>query len=212
VNTGDLFIAALLLLLKGKAAASSKPEKAAEALTSISTLQARASQEQARSWEKDLLAAGASPDLARALVRWIGIESSGYGAGDPRATSRLNEKGLLQISPTTAKEALTPGEWQSLADPATSRAEQARIALKQYRWHRDRAKRYVGDWPGDDTFDAVWYSKLHHQRPKDLSDLKLKGTAAGNARAVAKKWAGDSKALQRLAAANVVTWGSIESP
>jgi hypothetical protein len=224
VNTGDLIIGALLLLAGSakRAAAStstpstSKAEKKSEAAVStlqrIAGLQARANQEQAQAWVPDLIEAGASEDLARALARWIGIQSSGYPAGDTRGVSKAGERGLLQILPTTAKEALTPAEWQALGDPATPRVEQARIALKQFRWHQTKAQKYVKNWPGNDTFDSVWYSKLHHARPKDLSDAKFDGAAAKNARAAVAAKANDPNALLRLAEANVVTWGSTTAP
>lgn len=213
MQTGDLFIGALLLLLSSKAKASTaKATKAADALVAISDLQKRANQEQAQAWIPDLEANGISEDLARALARWIGIESSGYPAGDPRGVSKIGERGLLQITPETAKEALTPQEWQSLSDPATPRKEQARIAIKQFRWHQEKAKKWVANWPGNDTFDSVFYAKLHHSRPKDLSDAKLEGAAAKNARALITRWKKDPAALKRLASATVVTWGSVNPP
>lgn len=219
MTTGDLLIGTLVAMLLGKksAAASTtqapvKAQKAAEALTDISDLQKRANQEQAQAWIPDLEANGIGENLARALARWIGIESSGFGAGDPRGVSKIGERGLLQITPTTAKEALTPQEWQALSDPATPRKEQARIAIKQFRWHVEKAKKYVKEWPGDDTYDSVFYAKLHHARPKDLSDSKLSGTAAVSARALLQKWKNDPAALKRLAAASVITWGTINPP
>ena len=209
MTTGDLVIGALLLLLvTAKKAGAATPAKAADAISRIAGLQSRANQEQAQGWIPDFEHAGASEDLAHVLARWTGIESS----GDPSKPSKLGERGLLQIMPSTAKTAIGPGDWQSLTDPGTTRAEQARIALKQYHYHRDAAKKYVKDWPGDDTLDAVFYAKLHHQRPKDLSDAKLAGTAAKNSRMLATKWKNDPAALLRLATANVVAWGSINAP
>jgi hypothetical protein len=213
VNTGDLIIGALILLGLGKkAGATLSPKKAADTVVAIADLLNRANQDQAQAWIPDLEHAGASPDLARALARWIGIESSGFGAGDPRGVSKIGERGLLQITPTTAKEALTPGEWQELGDPATPRSRQAEIALKQFHWHQTKAQKYVKDWPGNDTFDSVFYAKLHHARPKDLSDAKLSGAAAKNARELSTRWKGDAAALKRLAAATVVAWGSLSPP
>lgn len=224
MTTGDIIIGVLLALAGSKRAAAStstststkKEEKKADAAVStlqrIAGLQARANQDQAQSWVPDLEAAGANPDLARALARWIGIQSSGYGAGDTRGVSKAGERGLLQILPATAKDALTPAEWQALSDPATSRAEQARIALKQFRWHQARAKKYVTSWPGDDTYDSVWYAKLHHSRPAELQAYKFAGAAAKNARAAVTAKKNDPAALLRLAEANVVTWGSTTAP
>ncbi|HEY6110162.1 MAG TPA: hypothetical protein VIV56_14785, partial [Gemmatimonadales bacterium] len=145
MTTQDLFIAALVWMIgRGKgggggggggATKQVPPQKAIDALAAISTLQARANQEQASAWGPELEAAGSSPGLSRALTRWIGIESSGYPAGDPKAVSKLGERGLLQISPTTAKEALTPAEWDALNNADTPRPTQAQIALKQFNWH-----------------------------------------------------------------------------
>jgi hypothetical protein len=219
LTTGDYIIGAILVLLAGKkasASTSSPSEKksdkkagaATDALQRIAGLQARANQDAATAWEPDLEAAGAPPTLARALARWIGIQSS----GNPSKPSSAGELGLLQILPATAKEALTPGEWLQLKDPTTSRADQAKIALKQFRWHQTKAKKWVKDWPGDDTLDSVWYAKLHHSRPKSLSDAKLSGPAPTNARALLTKWKASPADLLRLAEANVVTWGSSEAP
>jgi hypothetical protein len=217
MTSGDLIIGALLTFLFSKKGSASSPAakkatKAAEALSDVSSLQQRANQEQAQAWIPDLEHAGASPDLARALSRWIGIESSGFPAGDPRSVSKLGERGLLQITPDTAKAALTPGEWQELGDPATPRNRQAEIALKQFHWHQKKAQSYVKDWPGDDTFDSVFYAKMHHARPKDLSDAKLSGAAAKNQRELVTRWKNDPAALKRLAAATVVAWGSVTPP
>lgn len=186
------------------------PQKAAETLSDVATLQNRGNQAQAAAWAAELEAAGLSADTARSLTRWIGIESS----GDPRAMSKLGERGLLQIMPATAKEALTAADWQALVDPSTSRAAHAAIAARQFKWHREKAKKYVKPWPGDATFDAMFYSKLHHARPKDLSDNQknFSGTAAKDARFLTSKWKNDAAALKRLAAASVVAWGTITPP
>ncbi len=208
MTTQDLFIAALIALgFSRKASASTTAKKAGDALSRIAGLQARAHQPSARAWIPDLIAAGASPALAEMLSRWIGIESS----GNPSKPSPAGEYGLLQILPTTAKEALTPGEWLQLKDPTTSRADQAKIALKQFAWHQDRAHKYISAWPGNTHGETVFYAKLHHARPKDLSDAKatLTGNARADAKALTAKWKNDPAALVRLAAANVITWGTV---
>lgn len=211
VTTGDLILAALLLLAGGGAAraatSTTREKKAADALTRAAGLQKRANQATATAWIPDLIAAGASPELAAALARWIGIESSGL----PSKPSSVGEYGLLQIMPATAKEALTPGEWLQLKDPTTSRAAHAQIALKQYRWHRDKAKKYVGAWPGDDSPDAVFYAKLHHSRPADLSSAKPSGPAAAAAKTMVRG-TDDEKRLLRLASAAVVRWNTVTIP
>jgi len=191
--------------------ASASPKKAAAVIVDLSTLQKRAMQDAAQAWAADLAAAGASDGLSRALARWIGLESS----GNPRAVSKLGERGLLQTTQTTAKEgAMSAADWQATQDPATPRGEHARAALAQFHYHVNRAQKYVPGWPGDNTFDAVWYAKLHHQRPKDLTDAKgkLTGTAATDSRTLTALWKAKPDALKRLAAANVVAWGSVTPP
>lgn len=207
MGTGDLFIAALLLLLGGaKARAAMTPKKAGETLDRISKLQARANQAAAKAWIPDLIAAGMSPEGAEALSRWIGIESS----GNPSKPSPSGEYGLLQCLPSTAKEIFTPGEWLQLKDPTTSRADHAKLAVKQYNYHRAKAGKWVKDWTvGATVGDNMFYAKLHHARPKDLSDAKMSGPAAPNAAILASRWKNDSAALQRLAAASVVAWGTV---
>jgi hypothetical protein len=198
---------AWLLLGGRRAAATSTSKKAASALDDVSKLQARANQNTAQNWIPDLIAAGASPDLAHALARWIGVESS----GDPSKPSPIGEWGLLQIEPATAKAALTPAEWAELQNPKTSRAEHARIALKQFMWHRDRAAKYLAKKPAVSAWDNVFYAKLHHERPKDLSDARriLTGNARKDLDALTAKYRNDPAALHRLASAAVVTWGTV---
>jgi hypothetical protein len=220
MRTSDLIIGALafLGLAKSASAASSststgpKPTKkaaqAADALDRASKLQARANQDAAKKWIPDLIAAGASPYLAAALSRWIGIESS----GNPSKPSKAGEYGLLQILPSTAKEALTPGEWLQLKDPTTSRADQAKIAIKQFMWHQSKAKKYVKKWPGNDAGASVFYAKMHHTRPADLKAVKLTGDASADQRALVAKFKNDPAALLRLASASVVTWGTVMPP
>jgi hypothetical protein len=206
VTTGDLLIAGLAWLLLGRrASAATKSKAAASTLQEVSSLQARANQPAAQAWIPDLENAGASHDLAAALARWIGIESS----GNPSKPSKAGEYGLLQILPSTARAALTPGEWLQLKDPTTARSDQAKIALKQFMWHQDKARAHVAKWPGNGSWDSIFYAKLHHQRPADLVHAGLTGDAHADARALVQKWKNDPKALHRLAAASVVTWGTI---
>lgn len=202
MTTGDLILGAVLFLVGRKAKAAAKPAAAASAIDRIAKLQARANQPAAAAWIPDLVAAGASPGLAAALARWIGIESS----GNPSKPSSKGEYGLLQIMPATAKEALTPGEWLQLKDPTTSRADQARIALKQLNWHTAKAKKWVSPWPTD---TAIFYVKLHHARPADLTSVKMTGNPLADSRALIAKWKNDPAALLRLAAASVVAWNTV---
>lgn len=209
MNTGDLIIGALLLLIGRKASAStstSAPAKVNAALTRIAGLQARANQASAKAWIPDLIAAGASPALAEMLSRWIGIESS----GDPTKPSSAGEYGLLQLMPATRKGAgFSDADWADLKNPATSRARQAQLALKQFMYHQAAAQKRVAKWPGNAAGESVFYSKLHHARPADLTVVTLTGNAKTDTAALTAKFKNDPAALLRLAAANVVTWGTV---
>jgi hypothetical protein len=208
MTTGDLIISGLLLLLARKGSAVTAPKKqakAADALDRISKLQARANQATAQAWIPDLVKAGASPALAAMLARWIGIESSGI----PTKPSPAGEYGLLQLMPSTVKDAgFTPAEWAAMKSPATSRDVQAHLALKQFAYHQARAEKTVPHWPGNAAGESVFYSKLHHARPADLKAIALTGNARADAAALTAKWKNDPAALVRLAAANVITWGT----
>lgn len=207
MNTGDLIIGALLLLAGRKAGAMPAAViKASDAIKRVAGLVPRANQESAHAWIPDLIAAGASPALAEMLARWIGIESS----GNPTKASSKGEYGLLQLMPSSVKDAgFTPLEWAELKNPTTTRAEQARLALKQFAHHQARAQKAVGKgWPGNAAGESVFYAKLHHARPVDLKAIPLTGNARADANALAAKWKNDPAALVRLAAAKVITWGA----
>jgi len=174
---------------------------------SKSPLMRRANQRRARDWAPDLEKAGASPKLARALARWIGIESS----GKPLVLSRIGERGLLQATRTTAlKEKLfTPGEWEKLRSPASSRAFHAAMAMKQYKFHRRRARRWVSNKPPLSSIDWVYYAKMHHTRPRDLREGKVHGPALPMARDLWTRGRGQPRRRQRLALANVSRFGKV---
>jgi hypothetical protein len=210
---------ALMFLMRGRLwssaptspTAPASPAKTIEAADRIAGLVARATQIPAQLWVPNFEREGVGNILASGLARWIGIESS----GNPLAVSSLGERGLLQCTPETAKLVFSTDEWNSLNSPTTLRSVQARLALKQYRWHWARARTYIDDPPGDDAIpDQLWYAKLHHERPADLSGAspKLHGPAQLMARELAVRWRLNAQSLLRLAAANVVAWGSVNAP
>jgi len=171
-----------------------------------SNLVRRSGQKRARGWIPDLKRAGASHDLAVKVARWIGIESS----GNPLALSRIGERGLLQATKSSQKRIFTRGEREKLKSPATSRAEHARMALKQFAYHRKRAKRWVNNAPPEKSNkDWVWYAKMHHTRPRDLREGKVHGPALQMARDLWLRAAGDKKRRQRLAMANVAAFKKV---
>lgn len=121
---------------------------------------ARANQPGATAWIPALMRAGAPQGLAEGIARWIGLESG----GNPIAKSKLNEVGLLQIMPTTARAVFTPAEYAALSNPRTDRETHARLALKQFSYHRKRA----GLTDRATIPDQLFYSKVHHAYPRDL--------------------------------------------
>lgn len=189
----------------GPATATATPAAArkvtAPAAARIPKLAARANQAAALAWIPTLERVGATKEEAAGLARWIGLESS----GNPLAVSSAGERGLLQITPSTAKLALTDSEWARMVDKGTTREEHARIALKQYRWHVKRAG--LPDTAA--TTDKLWYAKVHHMRP-----AALRATTARPAAPVAAKLAAGQattdKDKVRVAAANVVAFGRAE--
>jgi hypothetical protein len=193
---------------KNGAAAPAKPGKPTEPGKSVpiygpaDKYVARANQQRAKDWIPDLVRAGAPPEIAERLARWIGLESS----GNPLALSRIGERGLLQSTKTTALQGklFTPGEWAELQSPNTTRARHAALALKQYVFHARRAALRVTNRPAADSHDWVFYSKMDHTRPVDLQEAKPHGAAASMARDLQTRWASDPAKLQRLAMASVV--------
>lgn len=173
----------------------------------------RANQPAALAWVPVFERAGASPAIAQGLARWAGIESS----GNPRAKSKLNEVGLLQVSPATAKEIFTNDEYLRLSSPLTNNEEHARLALKQFSHHLKRVGTYAK--VPDDPESQLFYAKLHHQRPVMVKEAWAKAKALSSTgwpqARLAARLAGPTLTadFQRnyLKAASVVGWGS-ESP
>lgn len=158
-----------------------------------------------RNWADVFERAGASPTIAAGLARWIGIESG----GNPLAVSRLGERGLLQALPSTRTAFFSDAEWAELANKATTPERHAQLALKEFAWLLEQAKKKVADIPDGDEAGQLFYAKLYHQRPKDLTDVKLSGSgAAGNA-ILATTWGSKApNSDHRRKAAAVVAWGN----
>lgn len=207
----DQALLAVLALLwgKGKSASGKKPSgtdarPADAAADDGAKLVARATQPATERWVTLFQQQDVPPELARALARWAGIESS----GNPLAVSSKGERGLLQCTKTTAltEGALTSAEWEAMANPSTTGEEHARIAYKLANWLWQRARKLIANAP-DDYISAAWYAKLYHQRPVDVRDGKLHGPALLMSRELAERWKNDRKKMHRLRAANVVAFG-----
>ncbi len=166
----------------------------------------RANQPRGLAWAKTFQQTGvdAPKALAEAMARWAGIESS----GDPLTMSSIGERGLMQVTRTTAlkEHALTTEEWDDLQRPTTTTTEHAQIAYRLVNWLWDRAKRYLTN-PPTDYVSAVWYAKMYHQRPVDVRDRHAHGPALLMARELAGRWKDDPAKMHRLRAADVVAWG-----
>lgn len=185
--------------------AAKTPSKARPVRTAserITGLAKRANQPTALFWVHYLERAGAPPQLAQGLARWIGIESSGRFPNP----SKLGERGLLQLMPTTATAVLTPAEWAALGNPATTKDELARLTLKQFRWHVKRA----GLDASRPIVDQLWYGKAHHTRPADLRVTTLRPPAQLAAQVAAQR-ATTAAQRHRLAVANMVAFGGVQA-
>lgn len=202
------------ILSKGsKAPAKGGPVKSAD-----DKLLSRANQSRAREWEPILMYDLGIPEAqALAATRWFGIESG----GNPRAVSSEGERGLAQITHTSAitEGALSQAEWDALGDPDKSSSpgfgkvqDDARLAEKVIAWCYRRASSHIHGAPPIDPIEQIWYAKLYHQSPVDVRDAKLSGDAIADAHRLEHEWAADPKKLHYLHAANVVAWGSVLPP
>jgi hypothetical protein len=204
IGAGVVVAALLLNSKKGNAAtapAKGKPED---------DLLRRAHQARAAEWVPILVYdLGVPQSQAEAISRWFGIESS----GDPLTVSKSGERGLAQITKTSAltEKALTPDEWAAIQNVTTSLQEHARIALKVIAWCYDRAVKYI-KVPPIDPIEHLWYAKLYHEEPVLVRDGKLTGDAHADALRLEGVYAGNAKSLRYLHAANVVAWDSLQPP
>jgi len=163
----------------------------------------RSQQRRAHDWISAFIAQDATPETARGLARWAGIESS----GDPLALSPIGERGLLQCTKTTAKEgAFSDAEWAAFQSPNTPRAEHARLAVRFADWLWKRARRRIANPPSGDD-DRIFYGKLYHGRPMDFVDAQMHGPARAMALDLAQRWKADPKRMRRLQAAAIAAWG-----
>jgi len=163
----------------------------------------RANQPRARAWSQAFQQLGVPRSQADAYARWAGIESS----GNPLAISPIGERGLFQITASTAKNTISPQDWEAMVRPTTARAEHARMALAQARIYEGRAKRMTRKFSSD-PLSQIWYAKAWHARPGDFRSREMHGDARSMARALETKYQGDARALRRLHAANVVAFGT----
>jgi hypothetical protein len=197
-------------LSRSSKASTSKPGSSPGSTDADAKLLSRANQSHAEQWIPILVYDLGTPQAkAEAAARWFGIES----AGDPRAVSSMGERGLAQITKTSAltEKALTQAEWDAMADVTTSLQDDARIALKVIAWCYQRATKYL-KVPPIDSIEQLWYAKLYHQSPVEVRDAKLTGDAIADAHRLETEWAKDAKKLHHLHAANVVAWGSVLPP
>ena len=197
-------IVAALLLNSKKSKAATMPKATEDDLIR------RANQPRAAEWVPILVYDLGVPEAeADAIARWFGIESS----GDPLATSSQGERGLAQITKTSAltEKALTPEEWAAMADVTTSLQEHARIALKVIAWCYVRATKYI-KVPPIDPIEHLFYAKLYHEEPVMVRDGKLTGDAIADSHRLEGELSTKAKELRYLHAANVVAWGTLHAP
>jgi hypothetical protein len=196
----------LALFLLGGKKKSGGADAVTQASQSDATLLARATQARALEWINTFRALGGevSPEDAAAYARWAGIESS----GNPLAVSRIGERGLFQVTATTAKNTVSPAEWAAMQSPSTSRAEHARMALAQAAIYWRRARPLIQNPPADST-SRIWYSKMWHSRPADFNGRIMHGPALAMARQLADTWKGDAGRMYRLRVANVIAFGKV---
>lgn len=214
MSGAEIAIGIGLLLLaskkKGGASASTpgKGESDGARMDDGISLLARANQSAAQKWVTLFRSQDVPEQLAQALARWAGIESS----GNPLAQSKLGERGLMQIGPASAKDGnVTPAQWAEMISPATTNEEHAKIAYSAANWLWNRALKHLTNPPADFQ-SGVWYAKLYHQWPVDVRDGKLHGPALPQARELAERWKNDAVRMHRLRAANVVAFGQAELP
>jgi hypothetical protein len=179
-------------------------------ISSPSQLVTRATQSRAMAWSPYFIDVGEIPAVADALSRWGGIESS----GQPQ-TSRLNERGLLQVGPQTVSEGgMSQADWDALSDPDLLPNEQARISSQYWRWLYSRAATHLAQVTID-PIDQVWFAYQYHQRPKDFTQWgPLPGNAAqASAYLLARAHTNnDTQLAKRTTASNVVAWGTPDGP
>lgn len=197
-----LALAVGVLLLGGGSDYAALPPRKENDVEDALVLQKRAAT--GARWQRIFESLGVAPALAAGLARWVGIESG----GNPRAVSRLGERGLLQALPTTRKAFFSDEEWAELANPQTSDERHASLALKEFSWLATQAGKMVRDLPDISDPGILFFAKMYHQRPKDLQDVKLSGPAAAANASLALLWGAKApNSDHRRKAAAVVAWG-----
>jgi hypothetical protein len=200
------------LYLLGRGGKADAGPRRATGPASGAAFERRANQKRALDWAPLFVSQDASPALAAGLARWAGIESSGNPlAVSPAKGSKKRpggERGLLQVTGTTSEGIYTDPEWAAMQSPSTRNEEHARLALKLYRAMLVRARRRISNPPpAADVASALWYAKIQHARPVDVTEARLHGPALQMARDLAIRWAGDDAKMRRLYAANVIAFG-----
>jgi hypothetical protein len=197
-------IVLLLLMLGGKKTSGNGTSARAsgQAAQSDATLLSRANSPRALAWAITFQNAGVSKGIAEAWARWAGIESG----GNPLAVSPIGERGLFQITKTTAKGTVTPAEWEAMVRPSTAREEHARMALSQAAKYWQRAKTMIKN-PPTDPVSKIWYAKMWHSRPADFNGHIMHGAALDMARQLQQQWKDDAEKMYRLRVANVIAFG-----
>jgi hypothetical protein len=200
MDPGFLFLA--FLFFAGKRGGGGTSSTSQSSQTGADLLR-RANAAQAAAWFDTFMSVpGTTADQARAYARWAGIESS----GDPLAISPIGERGLFQITRTTAKGTVTTQEWEAMIRPTTSREEHARMALAQLAIYWWRAQRLIKNVPSDDA-SVIWYAKMWHSQPADFNGKIMHGSALAMARQLASTWSSDPDRMYRLRVANVIAFG-----
>jgi hypothetical protein len=200
-------VVAGLLLLGGSRVSDLPRKKEGDDVNEDQALAARAAT--GRRWADVFERLGTPSELAGGLARWVGIESG----GNPRAVSRLDERGLLQALPTTRKAFFSDAEWAELGDKATTDERHAALALQEFAWLLKQAKTRIAGITDEDYAGQLFAAKLYHQRPKDLWDVKLTGPGISANAQLALLWGAKApNSEHRRKAAAVVAWGNTVGP
>lgn len=186
-------LALLLLFLRRKGSASAPGKAATPAAradfanawkTRTTELMARA--RGGAAWVTRMTTLFGTPAAGAAAGRWIGIESG----GDPRISSKLNERGLAQVSQGSLAELnLTQADFDAMTNARTTDDQHAALAAKVIFGEIAQATRTVGSrapdpgWgpplgPGPATLQVVTVNgigiaKLRHALPllmKEMAD------------------------------------------
>ncbi len=145
------------------------------------------------SWAPRMAKLLGSDEAGAAAARWIGIESG----GDPRAESKLGERGLAQVMVKTAPElGLTKLEIDKMTSARTTDDEHARLAAKvivgtMLAASGGTSRGVIASGPppgwgpailmpdGQFSVNGIGVAKLRHALPLMLKELILSGIESG---------------------------------